>query len=448
MRYDYDVAVIGTGTSAYHVVNACTAADLKVAVIDSRGYGGTCAIRGCQPKKYLIAAADVVERSAKMQPIGLKNMPKIDWPALMRSKNTFTDPVPQRTEAGFRDAGAETLHGQAKFKGPNFLQINDLELTTRNIVIATGAVPRPLGINGEAHLTSSEDFLSLQQLPLKIVFVGGGFISFEFAHVARMAGSKVTILQRGPRVLKQFDPDLTAKLVDASREMGIRIETGSCVDSIEKNGSKLTVRCEENPDIGYEADMVVHGAGRVPALKELDLDKGEVSFSQMGVEVNSHLQSTSNPAVYAIGDAADTPYQLATTGDLEGQTAAENIISGNSLTADYSVVPSSVFTLPPLSSVGISEAAARDQFKTIKINSGNTTGWPSSRRIGQTHGAYKVIIDAETRHILGAHLLGHNADEAINIFALAIKFGLTADQVKNTIWSYPTYISDLKYMLG
>lgn len=396
MGFDYDVAVIGTGTSAYHVVNACTAAGLKVAVVDSRGYGGTCAIRGCQPKKYLIAAAEVVERSKKMQKIGLKGLPQIEWSDLMRSKNAFTDPVPEQTEAGFRGAGADALHGHARFTGPNTLRVNQREFTAGHIVIATGAAPRTLGITGEAHLTSSEDFLALEKLPQKIVFVGGGFISFEFAHVAGMAGSEVTILQRGPRVLTHFDPDLTAKLVEASQEMGIRIETESCVDAIEKNGSRLTVRCKENPGRGYRADLVVHGAGRVPALEGLDLEAGQVAYSDIGIQVDRHLQSISNPSVYAIGDAAATPYQLATTGDMEGQITAQNILSGNNLEADYSVVPSTVFTLPPMSSVGLSEAAARERFNNLTVNAGDNSKWPSARRIGQTHSGYKVIIDADT----------------------------------------------------
>jgi glutathione reductase (NADPH) len=447
MLLDYDVVVVGTGTSAYTLAYPCREAGKTVAMIDSRPFGGTCALRGCQPKKYFVAASEVIAQALKMQRIGINGTPQIDWQALIRSKRAFTDDIPESTEKGFQKSGMKTIHGRARFVGPNRLRVGDQEITAKHIVIATGAKPRPLNIPGENHSTSSEDFMNLTSLPPEILFVGGGFISFEFAHVANLTGSKVTIFQRSDRVLKHFDPDLVDKLVESSTESGIRIETRSCVDRVEKRGERLIAYCKDGPDDGFEADMLVHGAGRVPDLDDLDLESGGVKYSEEGVVVNEYLQSVSNPSVYAIGDAAATPFKLATTADLEGEVGAQNICHGNSKKVDFRVVPYVVFSHPPLAMVGIREAEARDKGKRIRANRGDMTDWPSSKRIGQTHAGFKVIINEEDQTVIGAHVLGHHAEEVINIFALAMKFRLKIEDLKQMLWAYPTYVSDVKYMI-
>jgi glutathione reductase (NADPH) len=173
-----------------------------------------------------------------------------------------------------------------------------------------------------------------------------------------------------------------------------------------------------------------------------------VSHTARGVTVNEFLQSVTNPRVYAIGDASATPLQLATTADMDASTAAENILHGNRQKPDYENVPRIVFTLPPLSGVGMTEAQAKESGARFHINRGTMTGWPSSRRIGQKHAYYKVLIEDGTGRILGAHLFGHNAGEAINIFAMAMKFGISNVDLKKVLWAYPTQVSDLKYMIG
>jgi len=445
MGNTFDVAVIGTGTSAYHVIHHCLKKGLSLAVIDSRPYGGTCAIRGCQPKKYLVAAAAAVESARRMQGIGIASVPRMNWPALMQNKNRFTHAVPENTEKGFVDAGAVAFHGRARFTGSNTLDVDGRKLGAKTIVIATGAIPRPLGIPGEHFLTSSEKFMDLPNLPKRILFVGGGFISCEFAHVAKQAGAEVTILQKGERILMPFDPDLVDNLTQAARDDGIDVILNACVDRIDKVNSNLVATCSETGN-QYRADMIVHGAGRIPNLEDLELEAGSVEHDGHGVKVNTYLQSVSNSSVYAIGDVAHTPYQLATTADMEGLAVAQNITGGNHETPQYTVVPSVVFTLPPLASVGIQAEAAAQLGIAIKVKQGTMNQWPSSKRIGQKHSGYKVIQDKQSGLILGAHIFGHNADEVINIMALAIKFEIPPEKLKKMIWAYPTYTSDLKYM--
>lgn len=447
MTFDYDVAVIGTGTSAYHVVHNCASKGLKVAVIDSREVGGTCAMRGCQPKKYLIAASEVIERSSQMKEIGIGHQPKIDWADLIRSKNAFTSAVPASTEAGFKSVGAELIRGHATFTGPNSLNVGDRPLTAKTIVIATGAIPRPIQVPGEAFISTSDDFLNLSRMPQKVLFIGGGFISFEFAMVANSAGADVTILQRGNQVLKQFDEDLSSLLVKSYRDAGIHVHTQACVNKIKKKKDSLIAVCDEDDKTVFTADMVVHGAGRVPDIDEMGLAAGSIEASPRGIIVNEYLQSMSNSSVYAIGDAAATPYQLATTADMEGDIVSHNILSGNQQRVEYNVVPSVVFSLPPLASVGLKSQEAEQQGIDVKINQGDMTGWPSSRRVGQKYAAYKVILNKKDDTILGAHLLGHHADEVINLFAMAITLKIPTKALKRMLWAYPTYGSEIKYMI-
>jgi glutathione reductase (NADPH) len=446
--FRFDVAIIGTGTSAYQAAHPLARAGKRVAVIDERPYGGTCAMRGCQPKKFLVAAAEAVWAARHLEGIGVAGSPRLDWEALQRSKDAFVDAVPARTEKGFREAGMETFHGHARFVGPDVLAVGGDRIRAETIVVATGARPRPLGTPGEEHLTTSDGFLDLPAMPDRVLFVGGGYISMEFAFVARAAGAEVTVLQKAARVLTPFEPEIVDVLVEAAEDAGIRIVTGACVDRVERTGDRLVVGCEEEPDRRWEADLVVHGAGRVPNLAGLDLEVGEVEASPRGIVVDDHLRSPTNRRVYAIGDAAATPYQLATTGDLEGAIAARNILEGDRHVPDVFVLPTAVFTHPPLASVGLTEARAREAGHDVRVNRGRMRTWPSSRRIGQTHGAFVVILENGTDRILGAHLLGHGMDEAVNVLALAMRQGVTAEELRGGLWSYPTYVSDLKYMLG
>jgi glutathione reductase (NADPH) len=448
MMREFDVLVIGTGTSGYTLALACREAGRSVAVADNRPYGGTCAMRGCQPKKYLVVAAEVAHLAHQMSAIGIQPVARIDWAALMRSKTAFTSAVPARTEHDFRDAGIEMLHGTTRFVSPDELMVGEETIVRPNhVVIATGARPAPLGFEGEDLVVTSEDFLELAAMPRRVVFIGGGYISLEFAHVARAAGAEVIVLHRGERVLKNFEPEIVDQLTLSARDSGIRIVTNFHVCGAKRYNGSIAIHGNEDCAETYQADLAVHGAGRVANLDELNLALGAVESTSRGVTVNEFQQSVSNPRVYAIGDASATPLQLATTADMDAHVAAENILHGNRQRADYELVPSAVFTLPPLAGVGMTESQVAKSGLSFYINRGSMTGWASSRRIGQKHAYYKILIEQGTGRLLGAHLFGHNAAEAINIFALAMKFGLTNRDLKRVLWAYPTHVSDLKYML-
>jgi glutathione reductase (NADPH) len=441
----FDVLVIGSGTAGQTLAHPIRKAGKTVAVADRRPFGGTCAIRGCQAKKYLVTAAEMVDLTRHMTGNGIGTPATIDWPELIRFKKEFTDEVPDNTENDLWEAGIETLHGSVRFTGENSVLVGDVAVAADVIVIATGAKPMPLPIQGAEHLLTSDDFLEMAEMPERVAFIGGGYISMEFAHVAARAGASVTVLEMADRILGGFDPDLVETLVSASEAEGIQLETGVTVSAISPEDGGFRVETKDGRS--FSADQVIHGAGRVPEIEDLEPEKGNVEFSRRGVAVNAFMQSVSNPRVYAVGDAADAPPQLATVADMEAEVAADNILNGNRTEADHGHVPSVVFTLPPLASVGMSEDEARENGLSIKVNKGNPANWPSSWRIGQEYAGFKVILEEGTRRILGAHLLCHEAGDMINLFALAIKKGLTADDLKSVLCAYPTYTSDIKYMI-
>ena len=449
MLREFDLVVIGTGAAASTVAYECRSAGWEVAIIDSRPFGGTCALRGCDPKKVLVGVAEIIDSNERMAGRGVNSGAKIDWPTLMRFKRTFTEPVPENREKGFSSAGIAAFHGRAHFVDQTSVAVGEDILSAKHVVIATGARPATLNIPGEEYVTFSDEFLELDELPERIVFIGGGYISFEFAHVASRAGAHVTIVHRGRRPLPGFDPDLVDQLTRATRELGVDLRLKYAVEGIEKTSGHLSVTVSsDGQQQTIEANMVVHGAGRVPEIQDLALEKAGVKRSEKGVVVNDYLQSVSNPLVYAAGDAAASGgLPLTPVAGLEGRTVAANLLRGNHTTLNYVGVPSVVFTIPPVAGVGLQEEAAREKGLKFKVNSGDSSGWYSSRRVNVKYSGFKVLVEEGSGSILGAHLFGLHAEEVINLFALAIRSGLHASDLKEMLYAYPTSSSDVAYMV-
>lgn len=426
---------------------------------------------------------------------------KITWNDLMKIKRTYTEPVPKR-DYSFYKAEITTFHGIVQFTGPNSVRIikndygennNDKYISNNQnksynkkedkhrygkegegeknikgkyILISTGSTPIPLKIQGKEHLVTSDQFLDLDTLPSKIVFVGGGYISFEFAHIAARAGSQVIILHRSEKPLGNFDSDLVYMLMQKSKDIGIDIKLNTSVDKIEKakqSSEGYIVYFSNNTDEKTDTiktDLVVHSAGRVPNINNLNLDAGNIKYdSKKGIKVNEYLQSVSNSSVYSAGDVSDTQgLPLTPVASYEGGIVSSNLIQGNHLKPNYNGIPSVVFTVPPLSSVGMLEEDAKEKGLKYKINYQNTSDWYSSKRINEKFSAFKVLIEESSKggdsdenktgnKILGAHILGHNSEEVINIFALAIRLGLSKEKIKDMLFSYPTNSYDINYML-
>jgi glutathione reductase (NADPH) len=358
--------------------------------------------------------------------------------------------VPASREAAFVDAGIEPFHGRASFLDAANLRIGDDTVAAEHVVIATGAEPKRLGIPGEDLLTTSEQFLALDHLPRSIVMVGGGYISFEFAHVAARAGASVTILHQGDRPLEQFDPDLVDALVQATVDLGVDVRLNASVRSIERNGESLAVQlvARDGSLSVLHAPMAVHGAGRVPDVEGLAAEAAGIAITANGVAVDEYLQSVSQPTVFAAGDAADTGEpRLTPVASAEGEIVATNLVQGRSHSVALGPVPSIVFTTPALGTVGLTEQKARDRKMHFRVTKGDTTAWYSSRRVAATKSAFKVIIDEQSELILGASVLGPGAEELTNLFAMAIRFQIPGASLRETLFAYPTAASDLAYMV-
>jgi glutathione reductase (NADPH) len=444
----YDLLVIGTGTAAQAAAGRVRKAERSVAMIDHRPFGGTCALRGCDPKKMLVSGAEAVDFARRMRSHGVTGDLHIEWKDLIAFKRTFTDPVPRKREEDFAKQGIDAFHGLARFTGPDRVAVNDRVLQGRRVLIASGARPAALSFAGAEHLTTSDAFMELEHLPDRIVMVGGGYIAAEFSHIAARAGAKVTVLQRAARMLPTFDAEVVGWLMEKFAEIGVDVRTGNAVTAIERTGDEYRVHAQTpQGEAVATADLVVHAAGRLPDIAELNLSAANVAVADGRLQLNDFLQSVSNPIVYAAGDAAAKGPPLTPVSSHDAKVVAGNILEGNRHKRDYRGVPSVAFTLPPVAAVGLSESAARAQTKKVRMKSGKVPDWFTARRVAETVYGYKTLVDEDSRRILGAHLVGPHADEVINLFALAIRHDLTIDDLKSTMFGYPTGASDIGYML-
>ncbi len=279
----FDLLVLGTGAAGSSAAHRCRKAGWNVAVVDDQPYGGTCALRGCDPKKVFVGAVEFVDWQRRMAANGVVGESRIDWPALMRFKRSFTDPVPARDEAGFQDAGIATYHGRARFSSESQLVVESEVLETKHVLIATGARPTPLRIPGEEYVRTSTDFLELDELPERIAFIGAGYVSFEFAHVAQRAGSSSIILGRGAP-LKRFDADVAASLVDHTRSIGIDVRVGTTVTAVETDSDRAAAR-----------ERRAHGSagtsGRSPGARESRTDR-ELVLQSAHSRTRRHVQDS------------------------------------------------------------------------------------------------------------------------------------------------------------
>lgn len=450
MDQPYDLIVIGSGTAAQVAVAQVRKRGWRVAVIDHRPFGGTCALRGCDPKKILVSGEVAIDAVHRMNTHGVEGHVRLDWPALMAFKRSFTDPIPDKQTRHYAELGVDAYHGVAHFVGPDRIEIEGRELVGNHILIATGASPVPLGIPGEGLVSTSDDFLELDTLPSRIVLIGGGYIAAEFSHLAARAGAQVTILQRGARLLPEFDESLVGWLMPSFDALGIAVRTGVTATSVSKTGDGLRVDATstDGAQLSVTADLVIHAAGRVPELASLNLPAGNVAVEGGRLTLTDGLQSVSNPRVYAAGDAAGVGPPLTPVSSHDAKVVTANMLDGANARPNYEGVPSVAFTVPPIAAVGLSEANAHAKGLSFRVNTASVPTWFTARRLNEKIYGYKVLIEDDTGVILGAHLVGPSADEVINLFALAIRNGLPTQALRDTMFAYPTAASDVSYMLG
>jgi glutathione reductase (NADPH) len=453
MSKQYDALVIGSGTAGQTAAYELNRQGLTVGLVEhSRQPGGTCALSGCQAKKWFYEGVETVARSRHLSGIGITSPALASWVELRDAKNRFTKRVPDKTVNGLKKAGIDFIRGRARFADRRSIAVDHQQLSARFIVVATGAVPMQLPIDGAQLMITSTEFMELDRLPRRIVFIGGGFISFEFAHFSVRLGpteTRCTILEAGSSPLGPFDQEMVDLLAEASASEGIDIHCDVDITAIEKTDGGFIVTTKDGHR--FESDLVVHGAGRSADIQDLNLEKAGVEGTQRGIAVDRKM-ATTNPHIYAVGDCAAT-VQLARVADAEAQVAAADIfgrVSGDRQehSMDYTAVPSVLFTYPQYGMVGATEKALEEGGVAYRKSFDKDLNWPTYRRVGMKSAAYK-LLSGEDGRLLGAHVLSDNATGLINTCTLAMVNRISVDDLyrQSTLTPYPSRESDIIYML-
>ena len=444
----FDVLIIGGGNAGMGVTQPTREAGLSVAMLEDRDLGGTCPNRGCTPKKVLVAAAHALHEIAHAGAHCIDVAePRLDWGKLIAREKDLIAGIPGSLGGLMEKRGVEVIDGVGRFVSPNSVRVGEQVIEAEHIVVASGSKPRALPIPGAEHMITSDEVLSESERPDEVIFIGGGVIALEFSHVYARAGTKVTILEVMPRLLPRMDADAVDQVRAMSEALGITVHSGVKVEAIEPTGGRLRVRFDDGSSRSLEADRVVNGAGRVANVDDLDLEAGEVAHERGRVAVDESLRSTSNPRVHFCGDVLWTSPQLSPIATYEGRLVGRNIAEGSRHAPDYRVLPSCVYTVPALASVGLTEQEAQDQGLRFTAHTSDMSGWFATRTYAESTAWSKVLVDDDSDLILGAQIIGHAGEELIHLFAMAMKHGITSAQVKDSIFGFPTFSADIKSMM-
>lgn len=440
----YDFIALGGGSAGVTAARKVRAAGRRVALIDPTPIGGVCALHGCNPKKVLVRAIEVLHEVQHAGDHGIRTgSVKIDWNAVIDRKTSFTESVTERSEEALQRAGIDYIRAPARFGSPESLELGDRTLSFDGIVIATGSSPRRLTFPGAHHVMSSDQILELRTPPARLAVIGAGVVAFEFAHIFARLGSTVHVLIRGDGLLKAHDVDVVSHLVAHLEALGVDFRKGVEVRQVTPNPTSYDVHLTDGATIG--ADGLLNAAGRPANVEGLALDAANVCYSPRGVKVNEYLRSPGNARVFAAGDVHGEG-ALSPIANYEGALVAHNFLHGDEKRADYGAVPSAVFTVPALAAVGVTESEARERGLDIEVVSEDISDWTVYRIAGERPAYAKVIMEKRSGRVLGAHLFGPAAEESIHVFAMAMRYGLTREQLSDMLYVYPALTSAMQHL--
>lgn len=438
----YDVVIIGSGVGGTTAAYALKKANKSVALIENDLWGGTCPNRGCDPKKVLISAVEAMDFNKQLIGKGFHSISPIDWSELMAFKHSFTDPFPDAYKKGLKGAGIDAINGTAKFINNNQVQVKDDIFEASNFIISTGQQPNVLDIEGKEYLKTSSDFLDLNKLPKKITFIGAGYIAFELATIANAAGSEVSIIHRNDHPLGGFDKDFVKEMVHALEAKGIKFIFNVDIQKVIKDKNHFIISGDNYEDV---SDYVICSAGRIPNAESLDLSKAGIKYDKQGISVDTQLK-TSNPLVYACGDVIIKKVpKLTPVAEFEGNYIAEKILKDTTKAIVYPPIASIVYGSPKLASVGLSISEAKEQPDKYSIEETDMHSWFNYRRLNEPIVKAKLIF--ANQQLVGATILGNEADNLINYLAIIISKKITHEELKNMILGSPTLASDLAYLI-
>ena len=439
MADSFDILVIGGGPGGY--VAALRAAQLgaKTAIVERDRMGGTCLVRGCIPTKALIQSSELYSAARAGAPFGLvTGEVGMDWGIAQKRKAAVVDQLVKGVEGLLKAGGVRMMKGTACLAGGGAVDVDGERVSAKDIIIATGSAVARIPLKGAEHTLDSDQILELKEIPKRLAVIGGGVVGMEFAAMFAALGSKVTVLEMLPQVLPMVDADLVAAYVKHVGRLGAEVHTSSKVAEVVK-GSKggLQVRfASGGQDASVDADCVLLAVGRVPYTQGLEAENAGVKLERGRVVVDSHLHTTAD-GVWAIGDVIGG-IMLAHVASYEGVCAAENIAGGADRTPDYHAAPNCVYTDPEIAHVGLGEQEAAAKGIAVKVGRFPFVASARALTLGESEGFVKVIADAVSGRVLGAHIIGPRATDLIAEATLAVQNGLTLEQIDLTIHAHPT----------
>ena len=424
-QHHFDFFVIGAGSGGVRAARMAASFGARVAVAEERYYGGTCVNVGCIPKKLFVYGSRFPEDRAVAAGYGWTvDEPQFDWPTLVRNKDTEIQRLNGIYERMLKNAGCEVLPARATLVDPHTVEVNGKRITATHILVATGGWPLVPEIPGREHILTSNEMFHLEQLPRRMVVVGGGYIAVEFAGILRGLGCEVTQLYRGEMILRGFDTETAAFLAEQMRHKGIDLRLQSDVARIDKTATGLNVSLKDGSTL--EADGVLYATGRVPMTSNLGLEACGVALDAAGaIRVDAHY-STNVPSIYAVGDVTNrvnlTPVALA-----EGMSLARRLFGSRDTTVDYEFIPTAIFSQPPIGTVGFSEDEARKRFGEIEVFTSSFTPLRFTISPVKEKAFMKLIVDQASRRVVGLHMCGEDAGEITQGFAVAMRAGAMSD---------------------
>jgi glutathione reductase (NADPH) len=444
-QFDYDLLVIGAGSGGVRASRVAASLGARVAVVEAGRLGGTCVNVGCIPKKLLSHAAHFSQAVEEARGFGWQ-MPqaRFDWATLIANKDREIlrlNGVYGQLLAG---AGVELITGRARIAGAHSVAVGDRMLSARHILVATGGRPQMPAIAGIEWAISSDDAFSLPALPRRAAVVGGGYIAVEFASIFHGLGAETTLLHRGPRLLRHFDADLGSALAAQMAQHGVQLQLGRQIESIAKRDDGLHLQLDDGSAL--VTDCVLFATGRLPNTEGLGLEAAGVKLDARGAVIVDEGFTSSIPSIHAVGDVVDrmalTPVALA-----EGTALAHRLFgNGGKAAPDYALVPTAVFSHPNVGTVGLSEDQARERHGDVQVFKSSFR--PLTNRLTDVPEPVllKLVVAGAERRVVGVHMVGEEAGELIQGFAVALQCGATKAQFDATLGIHPTIAEEFVTM--
>jgi glutathione reductase (NADPH) len=444
MSHDFDLLVIGAGSGGVRASRIAAGHGAKVAVAEEYRVGGTCVIRGCVPKKLLVYGAHFAEDLDDARRFGWQiEAKRFDWPTLRDNVAAEVNRLNGLYQDTLNNNRVTTLPGHARIIDSHTVNVAGQQHTAGTILIATGARPFVPDVPGAEHGITSNEVFHLPELPRRMVIAGAGYIGTEFAGVFHELGVDVTLINRSDTILRGWEPALADRLLQISMAKGINFKLNCRLERIEKHEACLRLHFSDGKTL--DTDVLLWALGRVPNIEGLGLADVGVALNERGAIAVDADSRTSVPSIFAVGDVTDR-VQLTPVAIREGHSFADRQFGAHNWHVDYSAIPSAVFSNPPLGSVGMTEAQARNAFGQVKVYTSDFRPMKNVLAGRNERALYKLVVDAATDRVVGAHMIGPDAPEILQAVAIAVKAGLTKAQFDDTMALHPTMSEELVLM--